>query len=621
MTPLRLEDKKDYLELFEKINQPLRRHYQKNHTRIYFGQNGVGYGKDIAGMEGFSRMLWGAGPAVGQLDDTWFDEITSGILEGTDPRSEHYWGDIHARDQRMVEMPAIALALLYDDNKLWKAFEKDQQHQIMGWLSQIFRHESPDGNWQFFKVIVAIVSRKLDYAIHTRFEQEAKEKIDHCYLEDGWYQDSSRGRQDYYTPFAFHYYGLIYSVLAPEDPISAVFRERAKEFVGQFIHFFDEDGANIPFGRSMIYRHAASAFWSAVVYADLCPDKIGEIKGIIQRNLAWWIQKPIFDAEGLLTMGYAYPQLTLTEPYNSSVSPYWSNKVFLLLSLPEGHPFWSAEAMAYPEVPAATLLKSPNLLAVHDNGHSFLLNAGQPGPNYHAATTEKYLKFAYSSRFGFSIPRGTQLKEEAVMDSMLGIQNCDTKITISRNGQSVEETGPFFVRNQVADIEMADEFVASTWKVNADMSIRTWLVAINGWQIRLHRVSAEKKCTVYETGFAVENNPDLPGLIHKEEDGHYFVGNKGFSGISAIMPSAIKRVCAGITGYPNTNLMTPETVFLPGLQNDLPCGSHFLCTAVYAHPNVAYARTKWSEKPTAILEDGILRLSSGDVDVQIPVRG
>lgn len=41
----------------------------------------------------------------------------------------------------------------------------------------------------------------------------------------------------------------------------------------------------------MIYRFAVSSFWSAMLWADLLPFKLGEIKGLVNRNIRWWMQK------------------------------------------------------------------------------------------------------------------------------------------------------------------------------------------------------------------------------------------------------------------------------------------------------------------------------------------
>ena len=73
------------------------------------------------------------------------------------------------------------------------------------------------------------------------------------------------------------------------------------------------------------------------------------MKGIIVRNLAWWLARPIFDRDGVLTIGYGYPQMYMAEQYNAPGSPYWGLKVFLLLALPDDHPFWACEAAPLPE--------------------------------------------------------------------------------------------------------------------------------------------------------------------------------------------------------------------------------------------------------------------------------
>ena len=70
-------------------------------------------------MEGFSRF-YGERARNDQLDERWLKLILSGIKAGTDPSHPDYWGEIHERDQRMVEMPAMLLALYHHEQLLWK---------------------------------------------------------------------------------------------------------------------------------------------------------------------------------------------------------------------------------------------------------------------------------------------------------------------------------------------------------------------------------------------------------------------------------------------------------------------------------------------------------------------
>lgn len=88
-----------------------------------------------------------------------------------------------------------------------------------------------------------------------------------------------------------------------------------------FIHFFDPSGACIPFGRSLTYRFACASFWGALAFADVdLPGGLswGVVKGVYLRHLRWWFSRPeIFNSDGTLTIGWAYPNLNMAEAYNS----------------------------------------------------------------------------------------------------------------------------------------------------------------------------------------------------------------------------------------------------------------------------------------------------------------
>ncbi|MDF2877051.1 MAG: hypothetical protein K0S30_147 [Clostridia bacterium] len=599
-----LHTKENYLDLFININTPLLKYLSPGCAGIHYGKTGVGYGNKLAACEGFARFLWGAGPALTSMkQETVIKDIITGIKNGTNPGHEEYWGIIGDRDQRMVEMPAIALTLMYQEQKIWKCLSKEEQGNAYNWLNQLNDHECADGNWQFFRVIVNLVLKKLGYPVNTLKQKEALDKIEACYLKDGWYRDSSRGRQDYYTPFAFHYYGLLYAVLEPHTPEAETFRERAKLFATQYIHFFAENGANIPFGRSMVYRYAVVSFWSALVYGKVLPFSLGEIKGIINRNIRWWMTQDIFSEEGILTLGYTYPQLMLTEPYNAPLSPYWSNKIFLLLALDAEHPYWQAEEEPLPKRESIKLLGEVNMLAFHDYGHSQLLSAGQPGPNFHVLSNEKYLKFSYSGAFGFSIPRSNELKTEAAMDSMIGIQSAKGNVLTWEENQPTFVTGQYKVRNCVEQVAKTDNYLTSRWCLADGNKIKTWLMPIGSWQVRVHQLYLTEESMIYETGFALESaSEDTLYTYQAEEKGYYAKSSKGFSGIKDLTHHLQKRENRGVNCLPNTNLMTPEVTTLPGFEVKLSAGEHWLATGIMAHPDSQYAELKWKNTPEVYIE-------------------
>ncbi|KAF5123381.1 hypothetical protein E5D57_011294 [Metarhizium anisopliae] len=155
---------------------------------------------------------------------------------------------------------------------------------------------------------------------------------------------------DYYSSsFAIQFLQLLYAQLAgDEDPDRAAeFRQRAQLAALDLVHYYDDQGRAIPFGRSVGYRFAMVSFWGALAYAHVelpAPLTWGMVKGIVLRNLRWWqTQTEMWTSSGTLSLGYSYPNMYLTENYNSPASPYWACLAFICLAVPESHPFWTSE--------------------------------------------------------------------------------------------------------------------------------------------------------------------------------------------------------------------------------------------------------------------------------------
>ena len=132
------------------------------------------------------------------------------------------------------------------------------------------------------------------------------------YKRQGWYSDGPNGQKDYYISFAIHFYSLVYAMTMEDDDPErcAKYRSRAEIFAHDFIYWFADDGEALPYGRSLTYRFAQLAFWSACVVSGVLPFEEGIIKGIIERGLGKWLDNPdIFDNGGILTIGYKYPSL------------------------------------------------------------------------------------------------------------------------------------------------------------------------------------------------------------------------------------------------------------------------------------------------------------------------
>jgi hypothetical protein len=287
-------------------------------------------------------------------------------------------------------------------------------------------------------------------------------------------------------------------------------------------------GAAIPFGRSLTYRFALAGFWAAIAFAEVSlPAPLndwGVIKGLLLRHFRWWSTKhDMFNCDGTLTIGFAYPNMYLSEDYNSPQSPYWAMKSFLALGLPPSHPFWTAQEKPLPSSksdPVVTV-KPPLHILCNQPNHHFLLSTGQFCPWPLKATEAKYGKYAYSSHFGFSVPTGPLLPQIAP----------DSTLVLSKDGGDTwrvpwKISAPRFAFVQLVHNDQVAETVpalSSTWKPwkDADVTVQTLLIAPcshwPAWYVRWHSItntSARDICLLaVQGGFSIQGRGQKKGEV------------------------------------------------------------------------------------------------------------
>jgi hypothetical protein len=354
-------------------------------------------------------------------------------------------------------------------------------------------------------------------------------------------------------------------------------------------------------------------FWGACAFADVDlpePMSWGVVKGMLLRNFRWWAtQTDIFNFDGTLTLGYSYPNMYLTENYNSPGSPYWCCLAFTPLALPESHPFWTAEELPYPtaSLPEVARLDYPKHIAIRRGGHSFLLSSGQACHYPLKATQAKYGKFAYSSAFGYSVPTGGYELEQHAPDSMLALS----------------EEGEVWNTRRVAIDARFEEFegvpvIVSGWAPWVDVSVETYLIPPSeespNWHIRAHRVRSGRALMTSEGAFAIyacrsDNGRFLTPLTSDDgegtvenDDGALAISSAGVVGIRELH-AASQRQGRIVLADPNSNIMHGRTM-LPSLAADVPSESPlWFVTAVFAISggNAGWRdgwREKWERKPS-----------------------
>jgi len=574
-------------DLFE----PLLPYFSKGNAQMMPGSTGYHYSPAGAGLEGFSRPLWALAPlAAGGGRFQHWAKYREGLDHGTDPGHDEYWGVGPDGDQRYVEYAAIGLALALAGDELWTPLNQASKDRLAVWLSEINRHTVGDNNWLFFRVLANLgldaVGAEADFSAL----ESALDRVDAFYRGDGWYSDGDRPQLDYYVPFAMHYYGLIYARLrGRQDPERAtLYRERAARFALDFQHWFAADGGAVPFGRSLTYRFAQGAFWSALAFADVEALPWGEIKGLALRHLRWWLRRPIFTETGILTVGYGYPNLLVSEEYNAPGSPYWAMKSFLPLALPETHPFWQAEEAPHPlrQKTTVSVQKRPGMLLCRDaeRDHVFALASGQYASFKPRHTPEKYAKFAYSTAFGFCV-------------------GGESKACLPDNMIALSEEGYWWrSRCEVTAHGVSNDVLWSTWQPWPDVTIRTWLVPCPPWHLRIHEITTERALQSREGGFALN-----PGVSSRTElgPGHALVRSEyGLSGLRDLAGTAKGEIIPQNGAAPNVNLLHPR-IRIPSLHQDLAPGSSVLLRGVLGLPGPTdeHARALWNEPPCCTPDD------------------
>jgi hypothetical protein len=351
----------------------------------------------------------------------------------------------------------------------------------------------------------------------------------------------------------------------------------------------------------------------------------GIVKGLLLRHFRWWSKKHnMFNVDGTLTIGFAYPNMYMSEDYNSPQSPYWALKSFLSLGLPDNHPFWTAQEKPLPRANELSVVpvRPPMQIVCSTENHHFLLSMGQFCPWPLKATEAKYGKFAYSSHFGFSVPTGTLIQQMAP----------DNTLALSKDGGdtwrvpwkvSEQNFGTATVCNKENTMETLPT-LRSKWKPwrDADIEVTTTVIPPSkrwpDWHIRSHQIRNKGSSAIQiesvQGGFAINGrgaslgealptNETLESLVVERtrsfaegtletHDGALICSTAGASGIRAIdvrRPQGLgpRNVIENRQGEilkpdANTNLMWQRTL-IPTIKTGFTAqNSDFLVSAVFA---------------------------------------
>ena len=303
-------------------------------------------------MEGFTRIAplisaWlysGRSPTIAVQNDKRVDLavlLTKGVIAGTDPQSEEYWGQMKNIDQRIVEAADIALMLWMTRTQIWNTLPPHQQTNVAKWLAQVNGKKIPDNNWHLFVALVnaVLVDLGREEGSEKQIEQHYK-AMKSFYRGQGWFTDGliQGERFDYYNAWSIHY--TLYWLNKMKPGLDRPFIQGA---VGDFSEiyklFFTPNGFPI-YGRSICYRMALPA--PLIIVSTHSPKRVssGEARRAMDLTWRYFIQHEAVRA-GTVTQGYCGTDPRILDHYSGQGSCLWSlRSLIVALSLPATDAYW-----------------------------------------------------------------------------------------------------------------------------------------------------------------------------------------------------------------------------------------------------------------------------------------
>jgi hypothetical protein len=366
LSPLTGMDRQGWLEAAKHLVQGVFRHIDGMESPILMPrQSTISYPQPddpphrfrSAEFEGVARTMMAAAPLIREEETLVVnglnvrDYYAHQILRGTDPDSEGFWGRItdmtkatgRMQYQQTVEGAALAINLMQTRRQIWDRYTEAERQQVADLLSDYAHSLTIGHNWRFFNVLMLTFLKVNGYGID---EGALKDHLQHLlsfHVGDGWYVDDTNF--DMYNPWGFHFYGPLWCKwygYAHEPELAAVIEARNREFMKGWQRCFSRDARQLMWGRSIIYRCAASTAFGAHF---LMPDPVidpGFARRLASGNLLQFLTREDLYINALPCLGYYGPFDPLIQFYSCSASPFWLAKIFVALSLPEDSPFWTA---------------------------------------------------------------------------------------------------------------------------------------------------------------------------------------------------------------------------------------------------------------------------------------
>ncbi|WP_026652930.1 DUF2264 domain-containing protein [Butyrivibrio proteoclasticus] len=396
------------------------------------------------------------------------------VLEAVTPDAPNYvlnYSDMRALDksdnpcacyQQTVETAALVICLYLCKEQIWDTYTKEEKDRIAAFLSDFAHSNTVPQNWRLFNMLDMAFLHMNGYEIDKDIMRDHAQNILHYYVGDGWYRDGQSF--DYYSCWAFNMYTAIWNNWYGYDNepyIAGKFEENSNKLMETYPDMFDRDGFTNMWGRSGIYRNAAtSSFDGNLMMRNSMADP-GRARRICSGSLLQFLKRDDFLWNGVPTLGFYGPFVPLVQGYSCAESPMWLAKALLCLHLPADHPFWTAkenngtwEKLAKGETKVTTLDGPALCFANHEaNGITELRSGKMVKDKTDLHGIWNYGKLVYNTKFPWeSRPNSASDVDNCAQDV---VESQQYVLTYMREGSAEDDKGSTDSANKTLVKELA----------------------------------------------------------------------------------------------------------------------------------------------------------------------
>lgn len=252
------------------------------------------------------------------------------------------WKDPFRPFQQTVETCALVICLWISKNQIWDSYTREEKNTIASLLSSYAHANTVPQNWRLFNMLDLAFLDMEGYPIDEEIMKDHAQAILNYYAGDGWYRDGHSF--DYYSCWAFNVYAPLWNKwygYKKMPQLAKKFEKNSNELMQSYFSFFDKDGFTNMWGRSNIYRNAATSAFDGNLFLENSNINYGWARRICSGSLMQFLGREDFLYKGIPTLGFYGQFSPLVQSYSCAESPFWLGKAFLCLHLDKNHPFWS----------------------------------------------------------------------------------------------------------------------------------------------------------------------------------------------------------------------------------------------------------------------------------------